>query len=469
MSRGRIQRVQDSVHGLMEYAGMETLVVDVLRTPEIQRLRRIRQLGLVHLVFPGAEHSRLVHSLGASHLAVRFGRQLRQIARERIIPLLAPDESVVRDFALGALCHDLGHGPLSHAWEREVIGENFDRNNWTQALGLTPSDPLIAHLKWHELVVQGLLNWEDGQLHLLLEEHEEGASARIRRLLSGRYDVNYLPRLLSSDIDVDRADFLRRDTHQTGVAYGRYDLDWLISTLSLGEEQMGVHRQLVVGFDNRKAIRVIEQFLIARQALYETVYHHKTVRCAEGMVGMLLKRLKENLRKGDKIDSAGLIQPIIKMVAGDVVSLPELLAVDDFSLFVLIENIAGSELKDDVVVDLARRIVARDLFKWVPVKSEKVREFLEKPHARERLYDAIKPFCPGDPEYYLIDDTAKFRMMSAVPSEKAFLVKEDGSAFPAHDHESLRQYEHVEHITKRIFTLKEAAETVTAVIEDAVR
>jgi uncharacterized protein len=306
-------------------------------------------------------------------------------------------------------------------------------------------------------------------LHLLLEEHEEGASARIRRLLSGRYDVNYLPRLLSSDIDVDRADFLRRDTHQTGVAYGRYDLDWLISTLSLGEEQMGVHRQLVVGFDNRKAIRVIEQFLIARQALYETVYHHKTVRCAEGMVGMLLKRLKENLRKGDKIDSAGLIQPIIKMVAGDVVSLPELLAVDDFSLFVLIENIAGSELKDDVVVDLARRIVARDLFKWVPVKSEKVREFLEKPHARERLYDAIKPFCPGDPEYYLIDDTAKFRMMSAVPSEKAFLVKEDGSAFPAHDHESLRQYEHVEHITKRIFTLKEAAETVTAVIEDAVR
>jgi HD superfamily phosphohydrolase len=155
MSRGRIQRVQDSVHGLMEYAGMETLVVDVLRTPEIQRLRRIRQLGLVHLVFPGAEHSRLVHSLGASHLAVRFGRQLRQIARERIIPLLAPDESVVRDFALGALCHDLGHGPLSHAWEREVIGENFDRNNWTQALGLTPSDPLIAHLKWHELVVQG--------------------------------------------------------------------------------------------------------------------------------------------------------------------------------------------------------------------------------------------------------------------------------------------------------------------------
>ena len=80
MPSSRFQRVQDSVHGLMEFRGMETLVIEVLRTPEIQRLRRIRQLGLAHLVFPGAEHSRLVHSLGAAYLAIRFGRHLQDRA-----------------------------------------------------------------------------------------------------------------------------------------------------------------------------------------------------------------------------------------------------------------------------------------------------------------------------------------------------------------------------------------------------
>src|SRR5215210_5605743 len=111
MPRSRVRRVQDSVHGLMEFRGMETLVVEVLRTKEVQRLRRIRQLGLVHLVFPGAEHSRLVHSLGAAYLAVLVGRRLREACRDTYTPYLLPDETAVRDFALAALFHDLGHGP----------------------------------------------------------------------------------------------------------------------------------------------------------------------------------------------------------------------------------------------------------------------------------------------------------------------------------------------------------------------
>src|SRR3954451_20997195 len=126
MPPNRIRRVQDSVHGLMEFRGMETLVIEVLRTPEVQRLRRVRQLGLVHLVFPGGEHSRLVHSLGAAYLAVLFGRRLREAGRDFISPFLLPDEIAVRDFALAALFHDLGHGPLSHAWEREIVGEGYD-------------------------------------------------------------------------------------------------------------------------------------------------------------------------------------------------------------------------------------------------------------------------------------------------------------------------------------------------------
>ena len=218
MPRGRIQRIQDSVHGLMEFEGMETVVVDVLRTPELQRLRRIRQLGLGHFVFPGAEHSRLTHSLGASYLALRFGRQLMDRSRDFLIDELSPSPESIRDLAVAALCHDLGHGPLSHAWEREIVGEDYDFDRWIQKLGLTSEKDNLRGAKWHELVGQGFLAWEDGKLHRLLEGHDDGFSRRLRYLLRGKYYLPYLPRLLDSDIDVDRADFLRRDTHQCGVA-----------------------------------------------------------------------------------------------------------------------------------------------------------------------------------------------------------------------------------------------------------
>src|SRR4051812_27766532 len=100
MSAGRVKRIQDSVHGLMEFRGMEAGAIDLLRTPELQRLRRIRQLGLVHLVFPGAEHSRLVHSLGASYLAVLFGRRLAEVAPDFLVPDLCPSEDSIRDLAI---------------------------------------------------------------------------------------------------------------------------------------------------------------------------------------------------------------------------------------------------------------------------------------------------------------------------------------------------------------------------------
>jgi HD superfamily phosphohydrolase len=290
MPANYVRRVQDQVHGLMEFRGVETLVIEVLRTPEIQRLRRIRQLGLVHMVFPGGEHSRLVHSLGASYLAVLFGRRLASAGTGYLARSLTPDDFAVRDFALAALFHDLGHGPLSHAWEREIVGEEYDFDLWKRALGLDGDQLVQEKVKWHVLVGQALLAWPDGELHKMLEQHERGSSERLRAFLLGQYYIPYLPRLLDSDIDIDRADFLRRDTFQCGVAYGRYDLDWLISTCTIGTTR---DDELVAGFDRNKSLRVVEQFLIARRALYETVYYHKTVRAAEGMVALFLRRLKK--------------------------------------------------------------------------------------------------------------------------------------------------------------------------------
>jgi len=463
MTHTRVQRIQDSVHGLMEFRGMEAVVIDLLRTPELQRLRRIRQLGFGLLVFPGAEHSRLVHSLGAAHVAIRFGRQLQDRARDVFISALSPDDATVRDLAVGALCHDLGHGPLSHAWEREIVGHDFDRSAWCKALGLDEVDTRLLSLKWHELVGHGLLSWPEGQLHQLLEQHEEGSAARIRELLLGDYYIPYLPRLLSSDIDVDRCDFIRRDTHQTGVAYGRYDLDWLISTCGLGRLQSG---QWVVGFDERKAVRVVEQFLIARRAMYETVYYHKTVRCAEGMMAMFLRRLRKVVKEQGipSLTALDFLQPIVRIIHGDALAQRDLLRLDDFTLSVLVESVSQSTVRDATVRDLARRISSRDLFKAVRVSNERLNRYFRTPQALERLHEAIKPYVPGDPAYYLVLDETEFQMMAENPSQKVCLIGGGGSARYAAEHTSFEALRSVTSETVRIFTVREAIEDVESVI-----
>jgi HD superfamily phosphohydrolase len=461
MPRGRVRRVQDPVHGLMEFRGMESIVIEVLRAPELQRLRRVRQLGLAHLVFPGAEHSRLVHSLGASYLAIQFARRLQEACHNYLVEALTPSEAAVRDAALAALCHDLGHGPLSHAWEREVVGEDYPRERWLGALGLVSEQERLAGLKWHEVVAQGLLAWPGGQLHQLRERHEAGSSQRLRFLLQGKHYIPYLPRLLRADVDVDRADFIRRDTHQCGVAYGRYDLDWLLSTCTVGRT---AEDELVVGFDRRKALRVVEQFLVARRALYETVYYHKTVHSAEGMVTLFLRRLREVIRDYTPLDAGRVVEPLVRVISGEVLEPPELLALDDFSLWVLIDNVAHAPRMDATARDLARRVVERDLFKLVPCVDRRVNEFLRREDGYDRLYDAIRPYCPGPPQFYLWVDVSRFTMLSDRREEWAYFVGEDRIATPVREHESIRPLWREDDESVRLFTVPEAVERVAALI-----
>jgi HD superfamily phosphohydrolase len=462
MSRNEVERIQDSVHGLMEFRGLETIVVKVLRTPEIQRLRKIRQLGAVHYVFPGAEHSRFSHSLGAAHLAIRFGRHLQNEARRLFVGPLVPDEHAIADLGLAALCHDLGHGPLSHAWEREIVGEHWDRKKWAKSLGLNPDSDIAKTGKWHELVGQALLAREDGQLYRLLELQEKGTAKRVRDLLAGSYYFPYLPRLLSSDVDVDRADFIMRDTHHSGVAYGRFDLNWLLSTCTLG--RYADNNQWVVGFDGKKSVRVIEQFLIARQAMYETVYYHKAVRCIEGMIALLLRRLKEFVTASDLSDVAEIVQPAVRIMRGEALDPVELLKLDDFVIFVLIDMVARGAFKDDTAHDLAQRLQSRDLFKLVPVNSDDVTNFLDKSGSQEKMYEAVKKHVPGLPQFYIHVDRPKFEMFSQNTAQQVMLVNANRKATRAADHENLRHYSTLRRSEARIFTVSQAVEDVRKLI-----
>ena len=460
MPRHRTERIQDTVHGLMPFDGIETVVIDVLRTREIQRLRRIRQMGLSYLVYPGAEHSRLVHSIGAAHLGLVFVHHLTPICRDFLADLLSPDMLAARDMSVAALCHDLGHGPLSHAWEREVIGDDFDRAGWISKLGLDATSPELATMKWHELVGQSMLAWPDGQLHKILEQHDQGFSDRIGNLLQGKYYLPYLPRLLNSDIDVDRCDFLKRDAFMSGVAYGRYDLEWLISTCTVGFHD----GRLVVGFDIRKSPRVIEQFLIARRALYDTVYYHKTVRCAEGMVSLFLQALKDKPEQLRLSELPRFLKPFATMISGRPATQDELLSLDDYALWVFIDFIANSDGVEDAAKDLGRRILARDLFKQILVEPARLENFMRRDDWKERLLRAIGPYCKGESKYYLIKDTIEFSMISNDRLNCAYFIDESHKASPLFEHESFRDFRDHTEKAVRLFTLAEAVESARKAI-----
>lgn len=460
MPRRRIQRIQDPVHGLMEFEGLETVVIEALRIPEIQRLRRIRQNGLAHLVYPSAEHSRFVHSLGSAHLAIRFGRHLAKISEGVLVPDLRPDSISICDFAMAALCHDLGHGPLSHAWEREVV-KSFDFDKWIDAFNLNDEKEYLRDVKWHELVTHALLAWEDGQLHKLLERHDNNFSKRIRMFLRGYYFLEYMPDLLLGDVEVDRADYIRRDAFHSGAGY-RYDLDWLLSTCTVGFYQ---DQRIVGGFDASKAVWVVEDFLNARYNLYENLYHHRAVRSAEGMLALFLRRLKDVMANNDYPTVPSFVQPLVKMIAGEAVDQRQILMTDDYSIWVLIQYIVNDKKTDETLRDLGKRLLSRDLFKQVKFPDNGVlQRFLNQPDSYSKLYDVIRPYCRGKPEYYLALDEVNQNILSQDEREFGYFIYDENNAFPMKDHPVLRNLQNKNKDYVRIFTLSEAAESVKNIV-----
>lgn len=453
------QRIQDAVHGLMEFVGPEALVVDALSTPEMQRLRRIRQLSLVHLVFPAAEHSRLVHSLGSAFLALRFGHHLRSVTRSQFGDALVPGDESIRDLGLAALTHDLGHGPLSHTWEREVMTSAFDRGAWIEGLGLHEQRALLETAKWHEIVTQGLLRWPEGSLNRLLEQHESGFSGRIADLLLGNYYIPYLPKLLASDIDVDRADFLKRDAAMSGAEY-RYDLSWLISTCQVAQDE---HGRLLVGFDERKGLSVVRHFLVSRRALYDTVYFHKTVRAAEGMVGLFLRRFKEQHAASQIGSESPFITSLLRILEGEVLTPQELVYLDDYGLAVLISETARDESLDFTLRDLAQRIAARSLFAEVPVDRQRLQEFLDRPEGFERIYQAVQPHVEGDPKFYVYPDRISFEWFESKIKHRGYLIDGQGVALPIRHHAAFQGVPDSESYL-RLFTVSNAVESVRLII-----
>nr|HEX4314568.1 HD domain-containing protein [Kofleriaceae bacterium] len=321
---------RDPVHGLVEFKGADRPIADLLDTRAMQRLRRIKQMGFAWLVYPGAEHSRFGHALGAFHIAQRVARRLELEPR------------VARHVEVAALLHDIGHGPFSHAWEHVFAGND--------------------HEHWGARIVA-----EDGELGDALERLEPGLPATLRTFWGKDYEPRYARKLVSSQLDVDRLDYLLRDGHYSGAGYATYDLDWIIHAIQIApiDAKTGGRSDLVV--DYRRGMYAVEQYLFARSYMYAQVYHHKTVRAAEHMFVMALERFAQLTRAG--AEPAGL--PIAgAMARGGDISVADYLRLHDVSLVTALDAWAGGAT-DPVLRDLASRLVDRRLFKTIDLGDDR--------------------------------------------------------------------------------------------------
>jgi HD superfamily phosphohydrolase len=336
--------LRDPVHGLVAFEGnFERVVSLLLATREVQRLRNVRQLGFTSLVFPGAEHSRFAHGVGAAHVMVRLLARLRAV-EAALPPELRLDAEAEVDAVAAALLHDLGHGPFSHLFE-EVLPHARHHEEWT---------------------VDTLLD-EASEVHRALCAISPAMPERVVALLTGKHRLGYLARAISGNLDVDRCDYLLRDSHMTGVRYGIYDLDWLLRALSFGcvRDESGAEAW-VLAIEGRKGLPPIEGFFLARLFMYQQVYHHKATRAAEALIRGIFLRIAQLIRDGRTPDATP--PAVVAAVSGEPVGLGDYLALDDVTLLAAFRR--WETASDPALSDLTRRLSARRLPKTVPLSIE---------------------------------------------------------------------------------------------------
>jgi len=248
----KLKILNDPIYGFIQIPN--SLIFDIIEHPYFQRLRRISQMGFSNLVYPGANHTRFHHALGCIHLMQKAVRVLRF----KQVKITKEEENAL---CIAILLHDIGHGAFSHALEHSIVN------------GISHEEISIKFMK--------KLNAEfDGKLDLAIE------------IFEGNYQRKFLYQLISSQLDIDRLDYLKRDSFYTGVTEGNISSDRLIVMMNVKDDQLVIEQ---------KGIYSVEKFLIARRLMYWQVYLHKTGLVAEHMLVNVLIRAKELAGKGEEL------------------------------------------------------------------------------------------------------------------------------------------------------------------------
>lgn len=317
--------IRDPVHDVIAFrldSPTDALLFRLVSAREVQRLRRIRQLGMTALAYPGADHTRYSHSLGVMETARRIVEQLGRST--------ALDESMKTVCFAAALLHDVGHGPFSHVFER-VSGIEHER--LTRQVILDP-----------ESEVHGILKAFDAQL-----------PGRVADLVQGEAPDRFWSDVLASQLDADRFDYLLRDNLMTGSRYGGFDLRWVLHALSIDPAT----RRLTVTW---KGVSAVEAYLQSRFHMYRNVYFHKVVRGAEGMVKLALRRARRLAVQG-RLEWPPREHVVYKALLGQRLSIEEFTDLDDTSVLHCFKLWTRSA--DGVLARLCHGLLFRRLYKSI--------------------------------------------------------------------------------------------------------
>lgn len=394
--------LRDPVHDLVTFESEEERVVpELLATAEMQRLRRVKQLGVTHLVFPGAEHSRFTHAIGAAHVMTRLIRRLRALHDE--LPFwqrLASDRA--RDALAAALLHDVGHGPYSHLFEQAIAGAPH-------------------HESWSLRIVRD----SGTEVHKKLMQLDPGLPERIAALISGGedpgpYPLPYLAHAVSGTFDVDRCDYLLRDAHMTGVRYGLFDLDWLLRSLRFSPHTDGTPPRFAI--DGMKGLPAIEGFVLARRFMFEQVYLHKATRAAEVLIKAIFARAALLIREGTRLDP--LPRALELAAHGEEIPLGAYLDLDDVTIGAAFHS--WCDAKDPVLSDLCRRLRVRRIGKTVELTGENAARSEQRVNEARELSAA----AGLDPDYHVALDTAEDVQSFGEDADPLDVVLADGRARP---------------------------------------
>jgi len=322
-SKNKLKILNDPIYGFITIPSQR--IFNIIEHPYFQRLRRISQMGLSYLVYPGAHHTRFQHAIGCVHLMQKAVRVLRFKGVE-----ISTDEEEALQIAI--LLHDIGHGPFSHAMEHSIV-EGVDHES-------------ISLLFMKEL--NAVFNQS---LTLAIQ------------IFTGEYPRRFMHQLITSQLDMDRLDYLKRDSFYTGTTEGNINSDRLIIMLNV------VNNELVI---EEKAIYSVEKFLVARRLMYWQVYLHKTSMVAEQLLIRVLKRAKELIAGGTNLNASKALSYFlynkVTEESFDTRTLSVFSCLDDYDIVLAMKEWANHD--DYVLSNLCKMVINRDLLK-VKIKKKK--------------------------------------------------------------------------------------------------
>lgn len=347
----------DPVYGFISIP--DDLIFDLIEHPYFQRLRRIRQLGLTHLIYPGALHTRFHHSIGAMHLTGLAISVLKEKGHH-----ITREEELGVEIAI--LLHDIGHGPYSHTLEHSLVDK--------------------LH---HEEISEIYMN--------LLNQEFNGALDLGISIFKNTYQKKFLHQMVSSQLDMDRLDYLKRDSFFTGVSEGNINADRILKMLELVDDELVIEA---------KGIYSIEKFIIARRLMYWQVYLHKTVLAAEHTLMRILKRAKFLSDHGTELFATSALKTFLNNnfdnegFKNDPSAISAYSQLDDFDILTSVKEWTKND--DQILSYLSLSIINRRLFKVElqnePFKAEKIEKIKEEVKKQFKLKDE-------DVNYFLINDS----------------------------------------------------------------